>query len=380
MSLDTRLHLGLDGRFLTDAYPGIGRYVYNLVQALAMADVEISLLIDPTAVQTRFDLGRLARRGVRFVPVQRTPRHVSDWWLLPRLVRQLQCDVFHSPHLGFAARFPCPSVVTICDLIPIRLPAAMPSRLSRYGFTLSVRRALHQYDRIVTISQASQRDLVAYAGAQPERIGVTPLGVEPCFKPAPAPGIAALRARLKLPERYVLYLGAQKPHKNLVRLVKAWARLKPRPGEHWALVIAGRQDPRFPEAQREVVARGLRNVHFVGHIAEPDLPALYSGAEAYIQPSLWEGFGLPVLEAMACEVPVVCANIAALVEVSGIAAIHFSPQNVGEIETALARVMGDAALRHELITRGRQQAQTFSWEETARQTLNVYQAVCVAGR
>ena len=376
------LHLGLDARFLTDAYPGIGRYVYNLVQALPTAEVEISLLIDPTAVQTRFDLDRLERPGIRFVPVKRTPRHVSDWWLLPGLVRQLKCHVFHSPHLGFAARLPCPSVVTICDLIPIRVPTALPSRLSRYGFTFGVWHALRQYDRIVTISRASQRDLVAYSGAHPERIGVTPLGVEPHFKPASAACIAALRARLGLPERYVLYLGAHKPHKNLVRLVQAWAQLKPpqsQKDEHWALIIAGPQDARFPEAPREVVALGLHNVHFIGHIAEPDLPALYSAAKAYIQPSLCEGFGLPVLEAMACEVPVVCANTDALVEVTEAAAIHFAPQDIGEIATALTRVMYDAELRHELITRGRQHVHRFSWQETARRTLDVYQAVHAAG-
>jgi glycosyltransferase involved in cell wall biosynthesis len=373
------LRLGLDGRFMTDAYPGIGRYVYNLAQALPAAEVEISLLIDPTAVQTRFDLRRLERPGVRFVPVRHTPRHISDWWQLPRLVRQLQCQVFHSPHLGFAARLPCPSVVTICDLIPIRVPDAIPSRLSRYGFTFGVRRALRQSDQIVTISQASQRDLVAYSGARPERIAVTPLAVEACFKPAPAACIAALRTRLALPEQYVLYIGAHKPHKNLVRLVKAWAQLKLPQGEHWALVIAGRQDARFPDVQREVRALGLRTVHFVGHIAEPDLPALYSGAKAYIQPSLWEGFGLPVLEAMACEVPVVCANTDALVEVTGTAAIHFSPQDVGQIATALTRVMCDTELRQQLITRGRHHVQTFSWQETARQTLDVYQAVRAAG-
>ena len=164
------LHIGFDGRFLTDAYPGIGRYVYNLLRhlpdALAPDGGHISVLIDPTAAQTRqtrFDLAELSRPGLCLIPLKHSPRDLRDSLLLPRLVQQLGCTVFHLPHVLSTAMFgqwPCPLVVTVHDLIPVRFPHTLPNRLGRWGFAACLRRAIQQSARLLTVSQVSEHDLL----------------------------------------------------------------------------------------------------------------------------------------------------------------------------------------------------------------------------
>jgi alpha-1,3-rhamnosyl/mannosyltransferase len=206
----------------------------------------------------------------------------------------------------------------------------------------------------------------------PARIAVTPAAPDPCFTPAPARQVDALRARLKLPERYVLYVGTNRPHKNLPRLVEAWARIADGRTDGCHLVLAGPEDDRYPEARRRARAMNLKTVVFPGAIPEADLPALYSGARLAVQPSLCEGFGLPVLEAMACGTPVACARIPALVEIGGDAALYFDPEHTGEMADALGRGLDEQGLRAELVSRGRAQAGGFSWAQTAVQTLAAY--------
>jgi alpha-1,3-rhamnosyl/mannosyltransferase len=174
----------------------------------------------------------------------------------------------------------------------------------------------------------------------------------------------------------VLYLGSNKPHKNLERLVRAWERFVHERGEQFSLphlVIAGHLDPRYPEVRHMVETRGLRNtVRFVHNVAEDDIPGLYSGADIFVFPSYYEGFGLPPLEAMACGVPVLCAYASSLPEVVGDAALTFDPYNPLELTAELRRLLETPALREHLRVRGTQRARAFSWEQTARATLAVY--------
>jgi alpha-1,3-rhamnosyl/mannosyltransferase len=184
-------------------------------------------------------------------------------------------------------------------------------------------------------------------------------------------------ARYGLPPNYVLYLGANKPHKNLERLVLAWEQVlaaqdgTPPP----PLVLAGHHDPRYPEARRLVTQRGLgQHVRFVPDVAEADVPALYSGAQLFVFPSFYEGFGLPPLEAMACGTPVLCSAASSLPEVVGEAALLFDPSSVPDLTAGLLRLLRDADLRARLAAAGRQQSRLFAWERTAHETLAVYAA------
>jgi alpha-1,3-rhamnosyl/mannosyltransferase len=190
--------------------------------------------------------------------------------------------------------------------------------------------------------------------------------------------VAAVRARYDLPERYLLYLGSNKPHKNLERLVEAWALLQPQPA---ALVIAGSWDSRYPEARQRAAAlsrspaplAGLeRQLLWLGPVPEADLPALYSGALLFVFPSLYEGFGLPVLEAMACGTPVACSNTSSLPEVAGDAALLANPLDTQELARAMRTALEDESLRQEMSEKGLKRAQGFSWLRTAQRTLETY--------
>jgi glycosyltransferase involved in cell wall biosynthesis len=234
-------------------------------------------------------------------------------------------------------------------------------------------RAAARARRVITISEASARDLVEVLGVSRERIAVTPLAADDRFRPIEdAAEVDAVRARHGLEGRYVLYVGNVEPRKNLVRVVDAFERAELRDA---TLAIAGRLAWLSDEIERRVASyRGPGRVRLLGYVADEDLPALYSGAEAFVYASLWEGFGLPVVEAMACGAAVVASRVAAIEEVAGEAARLVDPLSVDDIAAALASVLGDAAERERLRAAGLARAARYSWAETARRTIEVYRA------
>ena len=281
-----------------------------------------------------------------------------------------------------------PTVLTVYDLIPLRYPEQSSRRARRLAH-LTNSLALRAADVALAISEATRRDYLAHFRVPAERIVTAPLAADPAFRPQPDAAVAALRARLAPPERYVLYLGSNKPHKNLVGLIEAWhiARSKSanrqigKSADHASritchaphLVIAGAWDDRYPEARQRVAALGLGDcVTFLGPVTGADLPALYAGAELFVFPSLYEGFGFPVLEAMACGTPVICSNVSSLPEVAGSAALQVDPRETDALAAAMERVLGDTALRQSMRREGLAQAGRFSWTRTAQQTLAAY--------
>lgn len=371
------MRIGLDGRYIRDDFPGIGRYLYNLARTLPKTApaAEFVLLRDPDAPNSRYDVGSLRRRNLTFFATDVPIRSLAEQVRLPRLTRRLSLDVFHAPYYVTAYHMPCRQVVTIYDVISKRYPEYLPSPALRLVFEATTRLALRTSDRVLTLSEASRQDLVGLYGVDPERVVVTPLAAGSQFRPASAETIAVLKRRLKLPDRYVLYVGINKPHKNLVRLVEAWALMTASNEDDVHLVIAGREDPRYPEARERAAALGLERVMFLGAVAEGDLPALYSGAELFVFPSLYEGFGLPVIEAMACGTPVACSGMSSLPEVAGDAALLFDPTDVNAMAEVMQRALADPDLRESLAATGLEQAKSFSWERTAELTLRAYRAV-----
>ena len=292
---------------------------------------------------------------------------------LPSQVRALELDLFHSPYYVKPYALGPPNVLTLYDTIPTRYPSYYP-RHTRSTIRLLKRLALRSATHCLAISSATKADFVRYYSLSPRRVTAVPLAVDSHFRPADAAAIAATLSRYQLPHGYVLYLGINKPHKNLVRLIEAWSQVV-RPGS-FPLVLAGPEDPRYPQARQRAAKLGLEDaVRFPGSIAEADLPALYSAAIAFVFPSLWEGFGLPVLEAMACGVPTACSNTSSLPGIAGDAAVTFDPADVEAIAATLRRLLGDVDLRGQLRERGLAQVRRFTWAETARRTLQVYRAV-----
>lgn len=370
------MRLAIDGRFIHDHFPGIGRYTYNLARALADQAPGDTLLIihNPRLPNTRYDLAVLCTRpNVQMVETEAAPFSLSEQWQLPRLARGLKLDAWHAPYYIGPYRLPCPLVVTIHDAISSRYPRDLPSLAARLSYETTMRLAMGAARRVIAVSQASRADLVRFFGVAPQCVAVVHEAADERYRPQRLDAVADVRGRLGLPERYVLYVGMNKPHKNLERLVQAWAGL---PGardgsEH--LVIAGRSDPRYPGARSLASQLGLADsVIFSGDVAEADLPALYSGATLFVFPSLYEGFGLPVLEAMACGAPVVCSSTPALLEVAGDAALTFDPLEVVAQTAALDRALSDPELRVRLRQHGLARAHQFSWQRAARETRNAY--------
>jgi alpha-1,3-rhamnosyl/mannosyltransferase len=292
--------------------------------------------------------------------------------------RRLDVDLYHSPYYLMPYRPTIPTVVTLHDLIPLRYPQYF-SLVQRLIFAATVRLATRAAQQVVAVSHATADDLQDLLGLGASRIRVIPEAADPAFHPRSARQIETVRRRQGLPERYALYLGSNKPHKNLSRLVEAWAKISDMqrataPG----LVIAGVWDDRYPEPRQRAAALGVEeSIIWLGPIPEADLPALYTGATAFIFPSVYEGFGLPVLEAMACGTPVGCSNTSSLPEVAGDAALLFDPTTADSIAQALHRMLADDRLRRDLSERGLSRAGELSWERTAKETLKLYRELAL---
>ncbi len=369
----------IDARVIQDHFPGIGRYVYNLILALApQLEGELLALVSEHAANTRYDLGQLQQRAnVQLIPTDIPIFGLRSQTRLPRLIHDLCPDLVHFPYNVYPYRVGLPTVLTLYDVIPRRFPHYFP-RLTRWKIEVVQRMALRHADAYLAISHATARDFVALYGIASERITIAPLAPDPLFHPRSEEVLSAFRWRLDLPRRYLLYLGSNKPHKNLPRLVQAWRDALNRGLDRDAmLVIAGHWDDRYPQTKSLVSVYGLqRRVRFLGPISSDELPLLYAAAHAFIFPSLYEGFGLPVLEAMASGIPTGCSRAPGLTEVAGEAALTFDPAHIEEITTTIVRLMTDERFRTTLRQRGLARAASFRWEDTARITLDSYRKIC----
>jgi glycosyltransferase involved in cell wall biosynthesis len=293
---------------------------------------------------------------------------------LPARLRRERTEVFYST-VPDGMLFPsCPQVVTVHDLIPLRFPGSSP-RLQHY-FRLVVPRVLRASAAIVAMSDATRRDIEHYYGIGGERVHVVHQGYRrDLFRPAAGDEVERVRARFGL-RRYLLAVGEGRPYKNIPGLLRAFARLRD-PGLE--LVLAGRASAREIDLPGLAVALGVgERVRFLGFVPDNDLSPLYAGAEAFVFPSLFEGFGIPPLEAMACGCPVVCSDRASMPEVCGDTAVYVDPSDVASIAAGVERVLSDAALNQRLRRDGPRRAATFSCGSAAERILQVLRSV--AGR
>jgi len=366
---DGRPEVLLDLRIVREQLTGVGRYllrVYAELQRLAAPDFRVTALV-------RRDQTLPLDGPSRSLPGpagDTMPLSLGQWWHLPRALAGDPSSLFHYTYFDLPPIRRHPLVATCYDLEPLRHPELFSPRLVWYSRLFA--RGLRRADRVVAISHATARDVEGLAGVPADRIVVTHLGVDPVFRPADAVAVARVRAAYDLPERYVCYVGNTLPHKNLSRAVEAMAAVRKACGPI-PFVLGGAPDRHRPTIEAAAARHGLGDgLRFLGRVADADLPALLSGASVFLFPSLYEGFGLPVLEAMACGAPVVTSTRASLPEVAGDAAVACDPLDTTAIADAVIRLLTDDPFAARLRHAGPARAASFTWERCAAQHRDLY--------
>lgn len=351
---------------------GVGVYIYNLVKHLrATDDVNEYYLLHRYGGALDVYEGHDVYLPPRF-PYDHT--ELFDW-PYRAVVRRLGLDVLHYPSQwggGFLPRR-IKRVITVHDLTTFRLPGSHP-RLRVLSERVFLHQALRKADRVIAVSQHTRADLLARAGVDAARVSVISHGIGEHFRP----GVHTVdfTRRYELPERFILTVGVLEPRKNHATLLAALAELHAR-GERISLVIVGREGWKWVNPLDDPRLCHLRPwVHVCRNVADSDLPEFYNRAAAFAFPSLYEGFGLPVLEAMACGTPVVTSCTSSLPEVAGAAALLVDPLDSAALAGQLRVILTDRSRRDRLIAEGLRRAQQFSWHRTAQQTRAVYEHVC----
>ena len=385
------MRIGIDYTAAARQRAGIGRYTRELVTALlALESQHQYVLFAATGGLPRAHWQRESDRlhAIRHSPLTIREFPLSDEWLarlwhrarLPIPVETITgpLDIFYSPDFVLPpTRHRTRTLLTVHDLSFLHYPEAFVPKLRRY-LERVVPRSIARADLVLADSAATQADIISLLGVSPDKVQVLYSGVHPRFRPQPEQGEAErIRVRYGLDKwPYVLSLGTVQPRKNYVRLIHAFTQLtnKPTNPPPTQLLIAGGRGWLYEEILAEAEKHPDR-VRVLGFVDDADLPALYRNAALFAFPSLYEGFGLPVLEAMACGVPVVCSDVSSLPEVAGDAALLVHPLDTGALAQALARVLEDADLRREMSAKGLAQATRFTWEQAARQLLAAFDGI-----
>lgn len=351
---------------------GVSVYISKLYEAL------VPLLEDRLVpISSRFArpvLGARRTMAERFATLMR-----DVWWHqvgVTFAARHRRCTLLHLPAGLGPVRGSFPKVVTIHDAMPVRFPAMFRPWYRKYAAVVMPRVA-QAARAVITGSQSAKQEIVEWLRIPAERVTVVPYGVDPAFVPLDPEDdqIAVVRARYELPRLFVLTVGSVEPRKNLARLLEAVSILRARAGTlDLTLVHAGAEGWRPQEARAAVKTHRLDGaVRFLGYVPVDDLRVLYAMARAFVYPSLWEGFGLPPLEAMACGCPVLTSRVSALPEVAGGAAVLVDPISVEEIAAGIASLWCDETLRGRNIERGLERAREFTWKRAAQETAIVYE-------
>ncbi len=371
--MQPKAHIALNAHLLSGEASyrsaGIHGYLYNTLAHLPDAAPEFTYTVF-------VGRGQLPPRAEWHVHRSRLPTHnplVRILWeqiVAPWALAQIHPDLVHGMGFALPLLWRGLSVVTIFDLSFMRYPQRLGAG-RRFYLRAITRASARLARRVITISESSKAEIAALLGIPAEKIDVVPPGVSPDFRPLPAEEVAAFRAHQQLPERLILYVGTLEPRKNLETLVQAYARLPQRGTVK--LVLVGARGWQMKNLLTLIERLNLtQDILLVGYVHREALPLWYNVAEVFAYPSIYEGFGMPPVEAMACGIAVVTSNTTSLPEAVGAAGVLLPPTDVDAWAETLARLLDDPATRAEMAAQGRQHARRFRWDFTARQTVESY--------
>ena len=361
------MKIAIDARMVGPYMHGISRYAYNLIKGIAEAGKSDQyVLITNDNFLNEFVS---AYKNFSLKIVRSRLYGIWEQFEIPRTLRAEKIDVFHSPSFFGPISGECKVIMTIHDMIHVLFPEES-SVFHKIYYKMIVERAAANASRVLTVSENSKHDIVKYLNVPPEKIVVTYNAVEKKFGRSKEDKVKEARLRLGINGRFILYVGNQKPHKNVRLLIDAYLQLKERI-EH-QLVIVGQRDKLFQNGLRGMKLEG---VMFLGEVADELLPCIYRGADVFVTPSLYEGFGLPIIEAFACETPVIAVDTLCAAEIMGNAGLRVDAGCADELASAIYKVLTDDGLRNRLVRQGLTRVKKFSWEETVDRTLSLYDEV-----
>ena len=354
---------------------GVHQYIHHLLRHLGQADgrLRYTVLLGEGVLPPDIALTSLRSRW----PTSRAAvRVLWEQLVQPWTLRRIGAHLVHGPAFVGPLLAPCPVVITIHDLSFIRFPTLFRPA-NRLYLTVLTRLSAHRARRLIAVSAHTAAETTRLLGVPSERIDVVYHGVDPAFHPLPTDEVAVFRQRRGLPERFVLCVGTLEPRKNQTRLVEAFARIH---DGQVKLVLVGGKGWLYDELFTRVEALGLsKEIVFPGYVMNDELPLWYNAATILAYPSLYEGFGMPVLEAQACGTPVLTSNVSSLPEAAGDAASMVDPYDVEALAAELDRLLTDKLLRHELRKRGLAHASQFTWPLMAQETADVYRRALAEG-
>ncbi len=370
------MRIGIDASTL-GTQGGPRTYVMNLIDSILKIDKSNEYVVFYNSDEF---LGTFPRAREVAVPFSNpVTRLLREHLLMARRYKKERLDIIHNPKSAISLLKPCKTVATIFDLIPIMYPET-EKWMARIYWKIQIPVAARNADFIITSSEFAKNEIVDRYGTPEERIAVIPIAYNShCRVIGPDSETVRVKEKYSLPDRYILYVGTIQPRKNLNLLIRSYSMLRKGGKIEQKLVIAGRKGWLYSSLFKLIEELGLKDdVVFTGFVPDEELPYVYNGADLFVYLSLFEGFGIPPLEAMACGVPVICSNTTSLPEVVGDAGILVDPTDGKAVEKAILTVLENPLLQEEMVEKGLRQAAKFSWERTARETLQVYREVAGA--
>ena len=367
------MRVAIDARKLHDF--GIGTYIRNILRQLARFDRQTEYIL--ICGDRDRDLGLSLGDNFRVEVDRSRPYSIREQLSVPWTLLRTRAGILHEPHYVLPPLAHCRSVVTIHDCIHLRFPQYLPKRGALAYARAQMGAAVRRSNRILTVSEASKRDILEFFNVAPDKVTVIYNGIDERFATPPAEDkIRAVEERYQLQGEFALYVGNVKPHKNVERLLDAFHVVRQSGLDHLKLVVIGDEISKYAALRRAVHRYNLHKyVRFLGFLPDETLAVVYRLAAVFVFPSLYEGFGLPPLEAMACGTPVITSNVSSLPEVTGHAALLVDPYSADAIADAMWRVLTDTGLRSDLSARGLARAREFSWERSARRVREIYDEV-----